>query len=278
MLRMRVARRVSLLFLYVIPFLVLPLFVYRPGRLAPYVLACATQYLLMAVAVWILAGDAVENSAKPFLLPGVFFVATEASAELAAYMGPPPWPPDATWVATLADQHTRFVALLVAGLLGWASFNLLTSRLAEAGERTFAVLGRAATAVSTPLFILFTISALVVYGNRASLVAASGAVPEWWQPLAALSLVWLAVYAALTHLAAALYAMALARVGLLGSFGRAFFVILGTMGAIGALISISAQNKAIKEAFYPFMIPAVPLLLPYLIGVGLLRRASEPAA
>lgn len=276
--RLSAVRRASLVFLYVIPFLVLPMLAYRPGKLALYVIAWGTQTLLITGAIWILAGNSV-NSAKSsnrvLLFPGILLIACDSSASLGAYMGPPPWPPAASWVATLDDQHMRYVALLVAGLLSWAGFGLLTARLREAGERTYSVLGLSVTAISTPLFILFNLAALTVYDMQAAQAASSGRAPEWSRPLVALSLVWLGVYAVLTHLAVALYATALANVGLLGKFGRSFFVILGTIAAVSALVAVGAGSSTLKEAFFPFMIPAVPLILPYLMGVSIVRRAGD---
>jgi hypothetical protein len=163
-----------------------------------------------------------------------------------------------------------------SGLLSWAGFGLLTSRLREAGERTFSVLGLCSIAVSTPLFILFNLAALTVYDMHAAKVASSGSVPVWSPPLVALSLVWLGLYAVLTHLAVALYAMALANVGLLGKFGRGLFIMLGTIAAASALVLVSASSPTLREALYPFMIPAVPTILPYLMGVSLVRRVGDP--
>lgn len=266
-------RRVSLTVLYVVPFLVLPMFVYQPGKLGLYFLAYSVQFVLMAAAVWMLVADRMRTAANnktAFLLPGVFLIAAQVSTQLAAYMGPPPWPPDATWVATLADQHVRYVALLVGGLLAWAGLSLLTTRLVESGERIYGILGRAVISISMPLFVLFTLASLVVYDMRAKSVAHSGNVPDWWLPLVSLSLVWLGTYAVLTHLGTVFYAIGLAKVSLLGKAGGTVFVLVGTIAAVGALISISAHTIAIKEAFYPFMIPAVPFLLPYFLGVGLI--------
>jgi hypothetical protein len=82
----------------------------------------------------------------------------------------------------------------------------------------------------------------------------------------------------LTHLASALYATALAYVGLLGKLGRALLVVLGTIAAASALVAVSARNPALHEAFYPFMIPVVPFILPDLIGVRLVHRAGDPAS
>jgi len=84
---------------------------------------------------------------RALLLPGAFLIACWASATLAASMGPPP--ALAVWAVTRTDQQVRYVALLLAVLLAWAGFGVLTARLREAGEHLFSVLGLSAATIST---------------------------------------------------------------------------------------------------------------------------------
>ena len=58
------------------------------------------------------------------------------------------------------------------------------------------------------------------------------------------------------------------------------FVALGTIAAVLALIAISTSNRTgtLTHGLFVFIIPAVPLILPYFIGVNLVRRAGDPAS
>jgi hypothetical protein len=281
MQRISTARRVSQIFLWVVPLVPISLLAYRPGGLKLYALACATQVLLMAVAVWILAADSIKDSTadrRALQLPGVFLIACWASATLAANMGPPPRA--AAWAVTRPDQHMRYVALLVAGLLAWAGFGLLTAKIRESGERTFSVLGLSAATISTTMFTLFTLTMLTVVDMRATQVASSGNVPQWWPPFSLLIDAWLGLFAVLTYLATSLYAMALGNVGLLGKLGSVVFVVLGVIAAALVLIAITSSNQpaTLVHGVFVFLIPAVPFILPYLIGVNLVRRAGDPVS
>jgi hypothetical protein len=281
MQRISTARRVSQVFLWVVPLLPIPMLAYRPGGLKLYTVACATQVLLMTVAVWILAADSIKSSTadrRALLLPGAFLIACWASATLAANMGPPPRA--AVWALTRTDQHIRYVALLVAGLLARAGFGLLTTKLRQAGERVFSVLGLSAATISTVLFTLFTLFALTIVDLRVMEEVSSGKAPEWWPPLHALWESWLVLYAVLTYLSASLYAMALGNVGLLGKFGRIVFVLLGAIAAALALIAVSLLNPGatLVHGLFVLIIPAIPFILPYLIGVSLVRRAGDPVS
>jgi len=84
----------------------------------------------------------------------------------------------------------------------------------------------------------------------------------------------------LSYLATSLYAMALGKVGLLAKFGGAVFVVLGAIATVLALIAIITPNGTgtLTHGLFVFIIPAVPLILPYLIGVNLVRRAGDPAS
>lgn len=278
MQKISLARRLSQIFLWLVPFLPFLALTYRPGGLKPYAIAVAAQVL--AMAVWILAADAIKSSAtdrRALLLPGVLLIACWASAAVAVNMGPPPRA--AAWVATRADQHMRYVALLVAGLLAWSGLGLLTARLREAGERLFSVLGLSAATISTSIFTLFTLAALTVYDLRAAQEASSGNAPEWWPPLSALFRSWVVLFAVLTYLAASLYAMSLGKVGLLRKFGRVLFLVLGMTAAVLALIAVTLSSGPVTpgQGLFVLVVPAVPFILPYLIGVNLVRRAGDPS-
>lgn len=279
--KISLARRLSQIFLWLVPLLPFLKLAYRPGGLKLYALAGAAQVLLMAVAIWILAADAIESSATDrhaLLLPGVFLVACWASAAVAANMGPPPHA--AVWVTTRADQHMRYVALLLAGLLAWAGFGLLTAKLREAGERVFSVLGVSFATISTAIFTLFTLAALTVYDLGAAQEASSGNAPEWWPALYALFRSWVVLFAVLTYLTASLYAMALGNVGLLGKFGRVLFFVIGmTAAALAFIVGAGFFGpRTPGQGLFVLLVPAVPFILPYLLGVNLVRRAGDPVA
>jgi hypothetical protein len=282
MQRISPGQRVSQVFLWVAPFLSpILMLVYRAGGLKVYAVGGATLLVLMAGAVWILAAGSVTSPASNrsiALLPGVFLVANLASAAVTVTTGPPPTS-DAVWVAIRTEQHVRYVGLLIAGLLALAGFTLLTASLREAGERVFSVLAFSSTAIATVLFILFALGALTIYDLVAQQRSA-GNTPAWSSPLLILIFSWIELYAVLSYLATSLYAVALGKVGLLSKFVCVLFVALGTIAAVLALIAITTPNQTgtLTHGLFIFTIPAVPLILPYLIGVNLVRRAGDPVS
>ena len=279
MQRVSTARRVSQVFLWGAPFLSpILMLAYRAGGLKLYAIGGATLVILMAGAVWILAAGSITNPAnnRPLpLLAGVLLIASLASAAVTVTTGPPPTSA-AAWVATQTEQHVRYVGLLVAGLLALAGLGLLTARLREAGERVFSVLAFSAYMIATGLFVLFTLGALTIYDLVAQ-QASAGNMPAWTSPLQILISSWLELYAVLSYLATSLYAMALGKAGWLAKFGCAAFAGLGAIAAVSALIAIITPNGTgtLTHGLFVFLIPAVPLILPYLLGVNLVRRAGD---
>ena len=170
----------------------------------------------------------------------------------------------------------RYVGLLVAGLLALAGFGLLTARLHEArGARSQFSDSRPLWS-RTGLFVLFTLGALTIYDLVAK-QASAGNIPAWTSPLQILISSWLKLYAVLSYLATSLYAMALSKAGWLAKFGCAAFAGLGAIAAVLALIAIITPNGTgtLTHGFFVLLIPAVPLILPYLLGVNLSRRAGD---
>jgi hypothetical protein len=280
--RISTLRRASQAFLWVAPFISPVLMLaYRAGGLKLYALCGAALLLLIAGAVWILAADSVKTSTtnrRDALLPGVLLVASLSSVAVTVTSGPPPVSA-AEWVATLSVQHLRYVGLLVAGLLAWAGFEAMTTMVQAAGERAYSVLARSATTVSMALFILFILGALTIFDVVAQ-QRNSGNTPTWVSPLLILMGSWASLYSVLTYLAVSLYAIALARTGMIGNLGRNVFVALGAIASILAVVATLMPNPSgtFTHGLFVLQVPAVPLILPYFIGVNLVRRAVDPVS
>jgi len=276
------ARRTSLLILWLAPFLSpILMLAYRGGGLKLFALGGAVLFCLMAAAVWVLAADSLRGPAQDSranLLCGILLVASLAIPLVTVTTGPPPTS-GAQWVATLTEQHVRYVGLLIAGLLSWAGFGLLSGSLREAGEHVFSRLALSAAAISSVLFTLFVLTALTVY-DLAATEHSSGNHPDWVRPFGIMIASWLYLYAVLSYTATSLYALALGRVGLLGKLGRSVFAAVSAMAAIVAMVAIRTANSTgtLTHGLFVVIIPAVPLILPYFLGVHLVRRAGDRMA
>ena len=272
-------RRASQVFLWLAPFLsTILMLAYRAGGLKWFAAGGVVLSLLMAAAVWILAASSWRGAAedcRATLLAGVFLVAGLAIPAVTVTTGPPPTS-GAEWVSTLTEQHVRYTGLLMAGLVSWGGFTLLSARFRQAGEEVFSRLAFSAATMATVLFTLFVLSALTVY-DLAATERSSGNHPDWVRPMGIMIASWLYLYAVLSYIATSLYAVALGKIGLLGKLGRTAFATISGIAAVLSVVAIRTANNTgtLTHGLFVLIIPAVPLILPYFLGVHLIRRAGD---
>lgn len=282
-MELRFGRRSSM-FLWTSPFLMA--IVGSAHRLGmsnlTYPLALALVAAIL-VAGWTLAGRAIraDNRERQMLaLAGGLLVAAWAVITIFAAMGPP-------HLATLAENKLRYPLILVDAIVIVGGFAVLREALNGAGECLFSTLGSTAILLATPLYIVFCAVQLAVYRGiervgSAQVVAEIASLDE-------LSLVLLFVGVMLTYLATAAFAAALARARWLGPtvsrvfMGASLFALLCVTARIAeALASTDNPMWGFRRWYalpgFILAIPAVPWIMPGLIGIVLLRRAraEEP--
>jgi len=190
-----------------------------------------------------------------------------------AGLGPPPREPE-RYLATAVDQEIRYTLLLFAGLFAAGGFAVLRECLRQAGERIYSALGFAAIIISTALFVLYITNDTIVIEALRQRVG-SGKMPEWWPPLRNHFTIVGVVEVALTYLAIAAFAAALRSVGWLGRI--ASWVLEGlSLIAVPLVALLPLYPSKLALPGFVLGIPAVPLVMPYLIGVNLLRRVGDP--
>jgi hypothetical protein len=257
-------KRFSQIFLWLVP---LPFLtsVYRPGGLKMYLLVGALYWLLIGTAVWILGGNAIKNKQarqQELFVAGALLVASWAVLLLALNMDTPPR--GEAWLATRVDQQLRYLALVVGGLLAFGGLSVLAESLRDTGQRVLPTLGLAATAIATVLFTLYFLAYPLLTTWRFEQEARGTPAPDWSPLLVSIMSSTQFAQRLLLFVAATLFAFSLRKSGLLGTVGAACF--------IGLILLFATANALVH------LPPAVPFVLPYLIGVILLQRIGKPSA
>lgn len=159
-----------------------------------------------------------------------------------------------------------------------AGFVILREALSEAGERFYATLGFAAIMLGGPLYLIWNTFAFAAYFGKEH----AGEVPAAIVSLNDTLDLLLFVAGFLTYLATATFAASLGRIQWLGrGAARAFMIVNGVALLFLVIRGLQFPDpKALSEPWYTspgFIvgIPAVPFIMPFLIGVVLLRRAGE---
>jgi hypothetical protein len=165
-----------------------------------------------------------------------------------------------TWL-WIAASFALGVLMTLAGLV------VLGTVLRAAGDRVWSELGQTAFLFGSVLWLASIAFRATATISAAKETAASGVVPQWFEPMRAWAGAIFAIYMVLAYLAIAAYGKALLATGLSPRWLAWAHTIFGMVGAIGFVFQIPVFNP-------PLMIHLVPGIL----GVVLLVRLRGGAA
>jgi hypothetical protein len=273
---MNTVRRVSYVFLCIVPFLNFVVVGVRFFRVpGVYQAVGVTYFAAIAIAAWTLGARAIRADAQDRRLLGLAGTLLVTSFALVALL----WVGlGAPWQATAAENQMRYLVLIVMATAIAGGFVVLREALSEAGERFYATLGFAAIMFSGPLYLIWNTFAFGAFFGKEH----AGEVPAAIVSLRDTLDVLLDLGAVLTYLATAGFAASLGRVQLLGRKATRAFIIVSFVALLFLMIRglQYPDPRALSTPWYTnpgFVvgIPAVPFIMPFLLGVVLLRRAGD---
>ena len=273
---MNTVRRVSFVFLCIVPFLSFVVVGVRAFRVPGVYQAVGVAYFAaIAMAAWTLSAGAIRADVQGRRLLGLAGTLLVTPFALVALLwvglGPP-------WQATAAENQMRYLVLIVMATAIAGGFVVLREALSEAGERFYSTLGFAAIMLSGPLYLIWNTFAFGVFFAKEH----TGQVPPALVSLNDVFDLLLFVAGFLTYLATVAFAASLGRVQLLGRRAtRAFMIVTGVALLFLVIRGLHYPDpRALSAPWYTspgFVvgIPAVPFIMPFLFGVVLLRHAGE---
>jgi len=240
---------------------------------------------LMLAAAWILGAKGTKSTEKEkrYLAFGAcLLILPVCMLSILFGMGAPPGSIQG-WVDTATEQKARFDILLADGILVALGLSLVKLVLNEKGEKFYAQLGYTAIVIAIPLFFINTSFwhsfAIQTYKIRIAR-GAPGKPLEWFAP--AMQQIWVITIGQvlLTYFSAAMFAGALLRAGIFKKAAAAIYIAFSIVAMLSILLFTMYPGATAFSGFpyYPFMIPAVPIMLFYYIGVNLLRTCREVRA
>jgi hypothetical protein len=273
---MNTVRRMSYVFLCIVPFLNFVVVGVRAFRVPGVYQAVGVAYFAaIAIAAWTLGARAIRADAQDRRLLGVAGTLLVTSFALVALL----WVGlGAPWQATAAENQMRYLVLIVMATAIASGFVVLKEALSEAGERFYATVGFAAIMFSGPLYLVWNTFAFAAFFGKEH----AGEMPAAIVSLRDMLDLLLFVAGFLTYLATVAFAASLGRVQWLGRRAtRAFMIVNGV-----ALLFLMIRGlpypdpRTLSAPWYTnpgFVvgIPAVPFIMPFLLGAVLLRRAGE---
>src|SRR5438309_6766455 len=271
---MNTVRRVSYVFLCIVPFLTFVVVGVRAFRVPGIYQAVGVAYFAaIAIAAWTLSAGTIRDDVQDrrlLVLAGTLLITPFALVALLwVGLGGP-------WQATAPENQMRYLVLIVMATAVAGGFVVLREALSEAGERFYATLGFAAIMLSGPLYLIWNTFAFGVFFAKEH----AGEVPQALRSLDDIFDLLLFVAGFLTYLATVVFAASLGRVQWLGRGATRAFMIVGFVALLFLVIRGVQYPDGRVTPWYTspgFIvgIPPVPFIMAFLFGVVLLRRAGD---
>ena len=275
----RASRRVSYIFLCTLPFLILVVGGVRALRIpGVYQSVGMVLFALILMAAWILGARVIASGAaegRMVALAGTLFVVPWALiALLWVGIGAP-------FQATATENHMRFLVLLANSIVVAAAFITLKEALGNSGERFYSTLGFAAGLTAGTAYLLSISLTVGVSAARLS----TGHAPDVGPLMSGFYDILEFVACVMTYLGTAAYAVSLGQARWLGRIATRAYVTASLVLVLFLVMrgvsypEISANTAPwYKQPGVIAGIPAIPWIMPYLLGVVLLRRAGDETA
>lgn len=251
----------------------------KPARYSPAISATLTaaQLLFMGgatVSLLLPAWRSCEEQRCLTALAGLFLILPWALLTLMPGYGPP-------FASDLSMNHVRFVILFVSAALLGVSLMLLKGPLSDvgAGDRILAPIGQASGVLATLIQLVW--AAIMIGWTMSEAHRPSAYLTLYGTPLGNTADVLLYFAGLVTYISTAFYALSFVRQGwIVPVKGWAIIAISGF--AIIALVIRGLQYPDLAADWYTAPgtvvgIPAIPWVLPYMLGIcALFRAAGEP--
>lgn len=229
---------------------------------------------LMTFASWTLGLNVIKGESTEvnnLSVSAFFLVIPWILISMFAGLGPPP-ETTMEWAATATEQQVRYFMLVVSGVFIVFGFVGLRDRLKMSGEHFYSQLSVTAILIAIPLFIInmlywgFYLTEL--FKLQTSLHSTT--LPDWVQPVRQLFGLISVTEVALTYLATLLIASAMRKTGWLSWTSSSLYILFSVL-AFTAIILSAFLPETFRIPGFAVSIPAFPFLVPYFMGVNLLR-------
>lgn len=271
-------RQISYVYLTLIPFLAaVPAFAIGHINHKIYLPIWIISSVFMLVAMWTLGLHVFKTTGTdkkhhaiisallilPWLFISIFFG-----------MGPPPDVPT-VWIQRSTEQQTRYSILAVSGILIALGFGGLRETLKKHGEGFYSKFGFVAITIAIPLYLMY-ISLLHSFDFEAFKISTiTGKLPEWYSAIEKQYSLVAILEAALIYLATALFAASLHLSGWFTKNACRVYIIISIIAFLSVVFYPLYASTVAFLGIFPLLIPAIPFIMPYLIGVNLLKRTGN---
>jgi DMSO/TMAO reductase YedYZ heme-binding membrane subunit len=271
-------RKASRIYLLIVPLMVV-IFGFGIGKISYtfYLPIWIINVCLMVISAWILGLHVInkKNEMRHLALGAFFLIVPWILISMFFGLGPPPETP-AGWVETATEQQVRYFMLTIAGVFIAFGFSLLREKLKSEGENLYSLLGFIAIIIAIPLFTVNMLFWGFSLTELFKILVASNTenMPEWLKPIRALFGLISVVEVALTYIAIAAFAVSMKLAGWFSKTESRIYVTISLMAFL-IIVLLAFFSEPFVTAGFAVSIPAIPFMMPYFMGINLLRRAGD---
>ncbi len=273
-------RNVSQIYLTLVPFLA-AIFGLAVGYISYkiYLPIWIINFCLMVITAWALGAHVIKTKdveKKRHVVCASFLIIPWLLISMFFGLGAPPFGNPTEWVATATEQQVRYFFLLISGVFIAFGFAVLREKLKTTSGNFYSLLGFTAIMIAIPMFFIditfwgFYFSEL--YKNMAA--SSLEKMPEWSLPILNLFSFIHMVVVALIYMGTAAFAASLKTVKWFKPTASNIYILISLLGLILNVLPPSSPEP-FATASYIVSIPAIPFIMPYLIGINLLRQAGN---
>ena len=269
-------RRAGFVFLSAFPFFCVAVVGPRSLRTTPaHQMIGSVLFLAAMAAAWVLGARVIgreQARLRKLALAGFLFVAPwTVISFLWVGLGAP-------FQATLSENYMRFLVLVSASILITSAFVVLRDALHDAGERFYSTVGFAASVSAGAAYLV----CLNISLAQVAMAIRGEKTPAMWSDFYS-ALEFFAVV--MTYVTTAVFATALGRARFLGRVATLAYVAASVI-LVSLMVLRGVEYPEISATAAPWYtqpgviagIPAVPWIMPGILGAVLLRRAGEAEA
>jgi hypothetical protein len=230
--------------------------------------------VLMTIGSWSLGLNFITRNGadgNKLAMAAFFLIVPWILISMFAGLGPPP-ETAGEWTLTAKEQQVRYFMLVISGVFIAFGFSALSDQLKLKGEQFYSLLSVTAILLAIPLFIInmlywgFYLTELFNFQTRLNMTT----LPDWAQPIRRLFGLISVAEVALTYSATFLLALAMKKTGWLSKTSSAVYFLFSLLAFTIIVLSVFF-TETFKIPGFAVSIPAFPFLLPYFLGVNLLR-------
>lgn len=269
-------QKLSLVYLCLVPLVVMTI-AFGVGHVSYkiYLPVWIVNACFMIIAIWNLGARNLSSDnreTKHQVVTALLLFMPWLLFSIFAGMGPPP-ATLAGWIDSAVEQQIRYTILIAGGILLALGSALLKVKLQATGENLYSVMASAAISLAMPLFIIN----MAFWGYyltdafRVFILLGVTKRPDWYAPIKSLFYVISIAEVLLIYLGTVLFAVSLRVTGLFNSVACRYYIIFGLIGMVLVLLP-SYWPEPFGTAGYLVAIPAIPFVMPYLIGINLLKH------